>query len=109
MGPKKVAIVLDIGAQRGTKSELLAVFVRTLEEEIFVRLADMVRTHESETTDDDPDAANAQLYDETVRKVFGQLCIEWKVIEERIIGVVSDGAGTMGACVDLLNYQGERT
>ena len=32
-----------------------------------------------------------------------QLGIEWKVIEERIIAVVSDGAGTMGAYVGLLN------
>ena len=57
----------------------------------------------SETADDDPNAANAQLYDDTVRKVFDQLGIEWKVIEERIIAVVSDGAGTMGAYVGLLN------
>ena len=38
-----------------------------------------------------------------VRKVFDQLGIEWKVIEERILAVVSDGAGTMGAYVGLLN------
>ena len=49
------------------------------------------------------DAANAQLYDETFRKVFEQLGIEWKVIEERIIAVISDGVGTMGAYVGLLN------
>ena len=35
--------------------------------------------------------------------MFEQLGIEWKVIEERIIAVVSDGAGTMGAYVGLLN------
>ena len=57
----------------------------------------------SETADDDPDAANAQLYDDTVRRVFDQFGIEWKVTEERIIAVVSDGAGTMGAYVGLLN------
>ena len=67
---RKVAIVLDAGARRGAKSEPLAVFVRTPEEEIFVGLADMVRPQGreggegSETADDDPDAANAQLYDE---------------------------------------------
>ena len=57
----------------------------------------------SETADDDPGAANAELYDATVQKVFDQLGIEWKVIEARIIAVVSDGAGTMGAYVGLLN------
>ena len=57
----------------------------------------------SETTDDHLDAANAELYDDTVRKVFDHLGIESKVIEERIIAVVSDGAGTMGAYVGLLN------
>ena len=83
--------------------------MRTPEEEIFVGLADMVRPQGreggggNETTDDDLDAANAQLYDDTIRKVFEQLGIEWKVIEERIIAVVSDGAGTMGAHVGLLN------
>ena len=41
LGAKKVAIVLDVGAPRGAKSEPLAVFVRTPEEEI--GLADMVR------------------------------------------------------------------
>ena len=40
---RKVAIVLDAGARRGAKSEPLAAFVRTPEEEIFVGLADMVR------------------------------------------------------------------
>ena len=106
---RKVAIVLDAGARRGAKSEPLAVFVRTPEEEIFVGLADMVRPQGrergegSETANDDPDAATAQLYDDSVRKVFDQLGIEWKVIEERIIAVVSDGAGTMGAYVGLLN------
>ena len=106
---RKVAIVLDAGARRGAKSEPLAVFVRTPEEEIFVNLADVVRPQGreggggSETADDDPDAANAQLYDDIVRKVFDQLGIEWKVIEERIIAVVSDGADTMGAYVGLLN------
>ena len=106
---RKGAIVLDAGAQRGAKSEPLAVFVRTAKEENFVGLADMMRPQGreggegSETADDDPGAANAQLYDDTVRKVFDQLGIEWKVIEERIIAVVSDGAGTMGAYVGLLN------
>ena len=101
--------MLDAGAQRGAKSEPFAVFVRTPKEKIFVGLADMVRPHGreggegSETADDDPNAANAQPYDDTVRKVFDQLGIEWKVIEERIIAVVSDGAGTMGAYVGLLN------
>ena len=86
--------MLDAGARRGAKSEPLAVFVRTPEEEIFVGLADMVRPQGreggegSENGDDDPDAANAQLYDDTVRKVFDQLGIEWKVIEERIIAVL---------------------
>ena len=82
--------------------------VRTPEGEIFVGLADMVRPQGregggGETTDADPDAANARLYDDTVRKVFDQLGVEWKVIEERIIAVVLDGAGTMGAYVGLLN------
>ena len=109
LGARKVAIVLDAGAHRGAKSELLEVFVRTPEEEFFVGLADMVRPQGreggggSETTDDDPDATNAQLYEDTVRKVFEKLGIEWKVIEERIIAVASDGAGTMGAYVGLLN------
>ena len=103
---RKFVIVLNAGARRGAKSEPLAFFVRTPQEEIFVGLADMVRPQGregggSETTDADPDAANAQLYDDTVRKVFDQLGIEWKVIEERIIAVVSDGAGTMGAYVGL--------
>ena len=92
----------------GGKSEPLAVFVRTPEEEFLVGLADMVRTQETESTGDDLDAANAQLYDETAWKVFEQLCIEWKVIEERIIAVVSDGAGTMGAYVGLLNAVREK-
>ena len=35
--------MLDAGARRGAKSEPLAVFVRTPEEEIFVGLADMVQ------------------------------------------------------------------
>ena len=35
--------------------------------------------------------------------LFEQPGIEWKVIEERIIAVVSYGAGTMGAYVGLLN------
>ena len=106
---RKVAIVLDAGARRGAKSKPLAVFVRTPEEEIFVGLADMVRPQGieggegSETADDDPDAANARLYDDTVRKVFDQLGIEWKMIKGRIIAVVSDGAGTMGGYVCLLN------
>ena len=111
---RKVAIVLDAAARRGAKSEPLAVFVRTPEEEIFVGPADMVRAQGreggggSETADGDPNAANAQLYDDTVRKVFDQLGIEWKVIEERIIAVVSDGAGTMGAYVGLLNNVREK-
>ena len=57
----------------------------------------------SETTHDDPDAANAQLYDDTVRKEFDQLGIETTVIEERIIAVVLDGTVTLGAYVGLLN------
>ena len=92
--------MLDAGARRGPKSEPLAVFVRTPEEQNFVGLLDMVRPRGgrgrgSETTDDDLDAANAHVYDDTVWKVFEQLGIERKVIEERIIAVVSDGAGTM--------------
>ena len=68
--------MLAAGAQRGAKSGPLAAFVCTLEEENFVGLAHMVQSHGgrggggSETTDADPDAANAQLYDDTVRKVF---------------------------------------
>ena len=64
-------------------------------------LADMVQPQGSEATD--PDAANAELYDETVRKVFEKLEIDRKLIEERLVAVVSDGAGTMGAYVDRLN------
>ena len=63
----------------------------------------MVRPQGSEATDKDPNAANTELYDATVRKVFEKLDIEWKVIEQRIIAVLTDGAGTMGAYVDLLN------
>ena len=48
----------------------------------------MVRTQGSETTDDDPDAPNAQMYDDTARKVFEQLGIAWKMVEESIIAVV---------------------
>ena len=40
--------------------------------------------------------------------MFDQLGIEWKVIEERIIAVVSDGAGTMGAYVGLMNNVREK-
>ena len=61
----------------------------------------MVRPQGSEATD--PDAANAELYNETVRKVFEHLEIDWKLIEERLVAAVSDGAGTMGAYVDRLN------
>ena len=80
--------MLDAGARRAAKREPLAVFVRTPEEEIFVGRVDMVRPQGreggegSETADDDNDAADAP---------------------ERIIAVVSDGAGTMGAYVGLLN------
>ena len=83
--------MLDAGARRGAKSEPLAAFVRTPKDEIFVGLADMVRPKGregrggSETTDADPDAGNAQLYDDTVRKVFDQLGIEWKMIQGRIL------------------------
>ena len=51
----------------------------------------------SEATDQDLDATNVQLCEETIWTVFEKLGIEWKAIEERIIMVVSDGAGTMGA------------
>ena len=61
----------------------------------------MVRPQGSEATD--PNAANTELYDETIRKVFEKLETDWKVIEERLVTVVSDGAGTMGAYVDRLN------
>ena len=40
---RKVAIVLDVGARRGPKSEPLADFMRTPEEEIFGGLDDMMR------------------------------------------------------------------
>ena len=53
----------------------------------------MVRPQGSEATD--PHAANAEVYDETVRKVFEKLEIDWRVIEERPVAVVSDGAGCL--------------
>ena len=61
----------------------------------------MVRPHGSEATD--LDAANAKLYDETVSIMTEKLEIDWKVIEECLVAVVSDGAGSMGAYVDRLN------
>ena len=63
----------------------------------------MVRPQGSEATDNYPDGANAELYDEIVWKIFEKLDIEWKVIEEHLVVVVSDGASTMGAYVDRLN------
>ena len=39
--------------------------------------------------------------------MFEKLEIHWKVIEERLAAVVSDGAGTMGAYVDRLNVARE--
>ena len=43
----------------------------------------MVQPQGSEASD--PDATNAELYDETIRKVFEKLEIDWKVIEERLV------------------------
>ena len=60
----------------------------------------MVRPQEREATHTDPDAANTELCDETLQKFFLEVGHEWKVIEERLVAVVSDGAGNMGAHVD---------
>ena len=81
--------------------------MRTPEEEIFGGLDDMMRPQGRE-------GGCVKLPKMTLMRRmlsctmtpsgrFDQLGIEWKLIEERIIAVVSDGAGTMGAHVGLLN------
>ena len=67
-----------------------------------------MRPQGSEATNHDPDVANAELYNETVWKVFEKLGIKWTVFEEHLVAVVSDGAGTRGAYVDWLNVVREK-
>ena len=76
-------------------------FIELSSWQVILGLPDMVRPQGSEATD--PDAADAEVCNETVRKVFEELEIEWKPIEDRPVTVVSDRASTMDAYVRRLN------
>ena len=111
---RKVAIVLDAGARRGAKSVIIQLSICRIRVIIggftpFPPLPSLGSHHVSKA---DKNflfwSAHKNCKWLTVRKVFDQLGIEWKVIEERIIAVVSDGAGTMGAYVGLLNNVREK-
>ena len=45
-------------------------FLELFSLEIVIGLADMVQPKESEASDKDPDAANAELYNETIENIF---------------------------------------